>query len=233
MSKCLDGPAPDDLGEARDADAHQLAPRALLRLLPPQLGVADLVHAPSAARRAVVAAVVLPAERRLVGKLLRLDEVLDPELGRIHLQLVRHDVHHALDGVHGLGHAERAAVGDAARRLVGVDPVDLDVGRLQIVGAGADVEEPGRELRRVGRRVGVAVVGEGLDAQRGERAVLRRGQLGGDVVVAGERVGLQILHAVLDPLHRLPGEHRRGHRDDVAGVDRHLAAEAPADVRAR
>src|SRR5256886_12741957 len=27
-----------------------------------------------------------------------------------------HQVHHALDRVHGLGHAERAAIGDAARR---------------------------------------------------------------------------------------------------------------------
>ena len=143
---------------------------------------------------------------------------------------MRHDVDHALDRVHGLGHAERAAVGDAARRLVGVDAVDLDVRGLEVVGAGADVEEPGRELRRIGGGVGVAVIGEGLDAERGERAVLLRRQLGGDVVVAGEGVGLQVLHAILDPLDRLAGQDRGGHRDDVAGIDRHLAAEAAADV---
>ncbi len=220
----------DDLGEARDADAHQLAARALLGLLVPQLGVADRVHGLVQGAR-VVAAVVLPAERRLVRELLRLDEVLHAELGGIHAELVGHDVGHALDRVHGLGHAERAAIGDAARRLVGVDAVDLDVRGLQIVGAGADVEEPGGKLRGVRGRVGVAVVGEGLDAQRGERAVLLGGQFGGDVVVARERVGLQILHAVLDPLDRLAGEHRGGDRDHVARVDRHLAAEAAADVR--
>ncbi len=58
-----------------------------------------------------------------------------------------------------------------------------------------------------------------------------RRQLGRDVVVARERVGLEVLHPVLDPLHRLAGEHRGGDRDHVAGVHRHLAAEAAADVR--
>jgi len=67
----------DDLGEARDADAHQLPSLALLRLLAPQIGVADRVHGLVQGAR-IVAAVVLPAERRLVGELLRLDEVLHP-----------------------------------------------------------------------------------------------------------------------------------------------------------
>ena len=220
----------DDLGEARDADAHELALGALLDLLPPQAGVVDHVHG-LLQRAPIVPAVVLPAQRRLVGELLGLDEVLHPELGRVDLQLMRHEVDHALDRVHGLGHAERAAVGDAARRLVRVGAVHLDVGGLEVVGAGADVEEPGRELRRVGGGVGVAVVGQRLDSERGERAVLARRQLGGDVVVAGEGIRLEVLHAVLDPLHRLAGEHRGGHRDDVARIDRHLAAEAAADVR--
>src|SRR5207247_4224316 len=69
---------------------------------------------------------------------------------------------------------------------------DLHVRRLQIVRAGADVEQPGGKLRRVGGGVGVAVVGQRLDAQRGQRAVLLRRQLGRDVVVARERVGLQV-----------------------------------------
>ena len=163
-----------DLGEARDADAHQLSSLTLLGLLAPQIGVADRVHG-LAQGACVVAAVVLPAERRLVGELLRLDEVLHAELGGIHAELVGHDVHHALDRVHGLGHAEGAAVGDAARRLVGVGSVHLDVRGLQIVGPGADVEEPRRELGGVRGRVGVAVVGQRLDPQRGERAVLLGG----------------------------------------------------------
>jgi hypothetical protein len=67
--------------------------------------------------------------------------------------------------VDGLGHPERAAVGDAAGRLVRVDPVDLDEGVGEVVRAGDDVEEAGRELRGVGRGVGVAVVGDRADLE--------------------------------------------------------------------
>src|SRR5439155_11882850 len=70
----LGRPVADDLGEARDPDAHELAAPALVRLLASQLRVADALHG-LAERPRVVAAVVLPAERRLVRELLRLDEV--------------------------------------------------------------------------------------------------------------------------------------------------------------
>ena len=76
----------DDLSEGGDADAHQLAAGALLGLLAAQLGVADLVHR-LLERGGIVAAVVFPAGGGLVGELLRLDEVLHAELGRVHVQL--------------------------------------------------------------------------------------------------------------------------------------------------
>ena len=81
---------------------------------------------------------------------------------------MRHDIHHALDGMHGLGHPEGAAVGNTARRLVGIDPVDLDMGRLEVVGASADVEQAGGKFGGIGRRIGVAVIGERFNAQRRE-----------------------------------------------------------------
>ena len=162
---------PDDLSKARNADAHQLAPLPLFGLFPSQLGVADLVHG-EIEGRPIVAAVVFPAERGVVGKMLGLDEILHAELGRIHLQLVRHDIHHALDGMHGFGDPEGAAVGNAARRLVGVDAVDLDMGRVKVIGAGADVEQAGGKFGGVRRRIGIAVIGERFNAQRRERAVL-------------------------------------------------------------
>src|SRR5262249_19025202 len=106
-------PGTDDLGEARNADAHQFAPGALLRLLLAQAGVVDqLNRLPE--RRRVVAAVVLPAERRAVRELLLWDEVLHAQVDRIHLQLLRQAVGDALDGVDRLGDAEGAAIGDAA-----------------------------------------------------------------------------------------------------------------------
>src|SRR5262249_44869624 len=52
-------PRTDDLGEARNADPHQLAALALLGLLLPELGVSDLVHR-LLQRAGIVAAVVLP-----------------------------------------------------------------------------------------------------------------------------------------------------------------------------
>src|SRR5581483_6190802 len=94
----------------------------------------------------VVAAVVLPAERRRVGELLRLDEVLEAQLGRVDPQLVRQPVHHPLDGMDRLGDTERAAIGDAARRLVGINAVHLYMGGWDLVRASADGEQAGREL---------------------------------------------------------------------------------------
>jgi len=61
-------------------------------------------------------------------------------------------------------------------------------------------------------------------------AVALRGQLGVDVVVAGEAVGLQVFGAVLDPLDRQAGLDGGDAGDDVAGIDGYLAAEAAADV---
>src|SRR3972149_4823697 len=129
-----------------------------------------------------------------------------------------------------LSAAERAAVGDAAGRLVGVDAVDLDERIGEVVGAGDDVEQAGRELRGVRRRVGVAVVGDGLDLEAGDAAFLRGAQLGVDVVVAGERVRLEVLRAILDPLDGLSGGEAGHHGQDVARIDRHPAPQAAADV---
>ena len=112
-------PGAHDLGEAADANAHELAAGPLLGLLSPELRVADEVHR-LAQRRAVVAGVVLPAGRRGVRELLGGDEVPEPEFGRILAALVGGDVDEPLDCVDRLGHAERTAVGDAAGRLVRV-----------------------------------------------------------------------------------------------------------------
>ena len=225
----LRGPGADDFGEARDADAHQLAPLPLLGLLLPEIGIPDLLHRLLQGRR-IIAAVVLPAERRTVRELLRRDEVLEPQVGRVHLELLRQHVDHALDRVGRFGDAERAAIGDAAGRLVGVHAVDFGERVLEVVGAGADGEQARRKLRWVGRGVRVPVIGQRLDPEAGHRPVLLRRELGRHVIVAGERVGLQVLHPVLDPLDRLADDHRRGDGNHVARIDRNLAAESAADV---
>ena len=223
------GASTDDLGEGADADAHELAPGALLGLLLAQAVVVDHLHRPPQRGR-VVARVVVPARGGVVGELLGLDEVLLAQLGGVHADVVGVDVDHALDGVHRLGDPERAAIRHATGRLVGVDAVDLHERILEVVRPRDDVEQASREARRVGRRVGVAVVGDGLHLEGRELAVLRARQLRVDVVVTGERVGLEVLRAVLDPLDRLAHGEAGHDGQDVARIDRHLAAEAAADV---
>ena len=100
------------------------------------------------------------SSRRIVGKLLALDEILDAEVDRIEPQLLRHDVHRPFDRIGDFGDAERAAIGDAAWRLVGVNAVDRKVSDREVVGAGDDVGKAGRPFRRIGAGVEGAVVGE-------------------------------------------------------------------------
>ena len=98
----------------------------------PQLVVAGHLHG-QLQRPRVVPGVVLPPGRRGVRELLGPQQVLHPQLGRVHAQLGGEHVDHPLDQVHRLGDPERAGVRDPARRLVGVHPCHLAVRRLQVV----------------------------------------------------------------------------------------------------
>ena len=225
----LRGPAPDRLGEERHPDAHQLAALALLLLLGAQRVVADHVHG-LAHGRLVVARVVHPAGLGLVRKLVRLQQVLQPQLRRVHLQLERQAVHQPLDEVHRLGDAERTRVGDAAGRLVRVHRGHVAVGGLDVVAAGEHAEEAGRVLHRRGRAVEGAVVGEHVGPDRQDLAVVGGGDLADHDVVAGEAGAGEVLAAVLHPLDRLAEQQRADDRAHVARVDRHLVAEPAADI---
>ena len=73
----------DCLGEEGEADAHELAARALLGLLPAQIVVAGHVQG-ELQRTRVVAGVVLPAGRASGRELLGPQQVLHAQLGRVH-----------------------------------------------------------------------------------------------------------------------------------------------------
>ena len=234
MSIVLPRPGADGLGEERDTDPHQALPGlsgalALLGLLAAEVVVPRdpqrLAH-----RGLVVAGVVDPAGAARVRELLGTQEVLQPQRDRIDAQLVGEQVDQPLDEVDRLRDPERAGVGDAAGRLVGVHRGHRAVRRLEVVAAGEDAEEAAGELHRRRGAVEGAVVGQDVAAHREDPAVPRRGDLALHDVVAGEAAGGEVLGAVLGPLHRPAGDHRADDGAHVARVDRDLVAEAAADV---
>ena len=178
----------------------------------------------------VIAAVVFPTSRRLVGELVWLDEVVHTVLGRVDAQLVSHHVRHALDHLHGLSHAEGTAVGNSSWWLVGVHRVKTNMGGLQIVRAGADAEQSGRELGRIGRGVGGAMIGQSKDAQADDFAAGVGSQFRLEMIIAGEAVSLKVFAAILNPLDWF-AQQQAGHgADDVPGIYRDFAAKPAADI---
>ena len=158
------------------------------------------------------------------------DEVHPAELGLVHAEVVGGGLHHALLEEHRLGDPERAAVGDAAGRLVRVHAPRGQVRGGDVVAGERRVHEADLELARL--RVGEerAVVGVGVHPDAEDLAVLAQRQLAVQVDVAAEAGGDEVAALVLDPLHRALEQDRREDRHHVAGIDRHLVAEAAAEV---
>src|SRR5579859_813754 len=132
--------------------------------------------------------------------------------------------------MHRFCDTEGAAIGDTTRRLIRKDAIYLNVRRAKLIRAGNDAEEASGELRGVSRCVKGAVIGERLHPKRLHRAVARCGQLSGDVIVACEAIGLQILRAILDPFDGQPGLDGRDRGDDIAGIHGYLAAESTSNI---
>ena len=116
----------DTFGEERQADAHQRlagvaggAPFASGLLLGAQLVVAGDAHRLHAASARSCPSRT-PTRWAWCTGTARAQQVLQPQLRRVDLQLVGQAVDHPLDQVHRLGDPERAGVRHTARRLVGV-----------------------------------------------------------------------------------------------------------------
>ena len=159
------------------------------------------------------------------------DEVHPPELGLVHAQVVGRGLDHPLLEEHRLGDAERAPVGDPARRLVAVGPARRQVRDRDVVGGEGRVHQADLELARLGVGEERAVVGVGVHPDGEDLAVPAQRHLAVEVDVPGEPGGDQVAGLVLDPLDRPLQQDRGQDRADVPGVDRHLVAEAAADVR--
>ena len=210
------------LDVGREAHAEELAAALGLGLLGGEVLVAGgregLVHG-----RLVVAGVdrdLGAARRRVeagrirVRELVGLDEVAAADLGAVHADLGREQVHRPLDDVGRLGPAGAAVRVD--ERGVRVDAGDLGVDVRDLVAARQDAGvERGRDAWADGREA-AAEVGQGLHPKAGDLAVLLAGDLEVRDVVAAVDRALVVLAPALDPLDRpsadgLAGEHRQGH----------------------
>ena len=178
-------------------------------------------------RLLVARLVVHEADRRGVGEFV--DQVAAADIDRVdaegggrlvHQAFEREGDHrprHAAIGRHGAGVGEHAA-------------------RAALIGA--EIVRP-RQLRHGHQRLDAAGGREtGIGADIGDHVGLERDQLGVLVEGAGERDGLvaavkggdQVLAPVLGPGHRTLELARQPHQHDVFGRERHLLAEAAADV---
>jgi hypothetical protein len=219
-------PEAADLEVRRDADAEQLALLPRLLLLGAELLVADDLER-LGERLLVVAAVEHQAGRRRVGELLLLDEVLPPDLDRVHAELGRDLVHHPLGDERGLG-AARAAVG-VGRHLVREDADLLEAEVRDLVAAVHQHPAEARDHRREELVVG-AEVDEELGPHRGDRAVLLDRCLDVLDLTAAVRRRREVLASGLRPLDRFAELHRDPGNQDLLAIDVELRAEAAADL---
>jgi hypothetical protein len=93
------------------------------------------------------------------------------------------------------------------------------------------VHQADLELARLSVGEERAVVRRGVHPDTEDLAVSTQRQLTVEVDVATEAGRDQVARLVLDPLHRDLEQDRGEDRHDVTGIDRHLVAEAAAEVR--
>ena len=170
--------------------------------------------------------VVGEGEPGLVGHRVRRDRILPAQHRRIDAELVGGDVDHALDDIGRLGTAV-AAIG-AHRIGVGQHRRHVHVHRRRLVDARerAEIAHEGLPADLQER----ADIGDEVDAQSQEMAVIVERELGFGDVVACLAVREERLRARADPFHRPAGDLGRPQHQRRLVVDRALHPERAADV---
>ena len=215
-----------DLDVRGEAEPAVDALLAQLRLLAPERLDVDVLEQ-LGERGLVVAGVVDHPVRQRGREPVRGDEVLAPQVERVHVQLARELIDQRLDHVDALGPARTP---DRVRReLVREHPDDvaLDVGDL--VAAGDHARREGRDDRALDQVVAAAVLDD-LGVDDGERAVTLGSELGVRDVVAPVVGGQHLVRARRDPLDRPVELARDEAGEHLLAVDLQLGAEAAADL---
>ena len=213
---------------AVEAKPAELAARRAFRLAGGEaFDVGDLdqlVH-----RAVIIAGVIGHRDRRLIGELVRPDEVAPADLDRVDPHLPRRLVDDPLQLERGLRPA-RAAIGVHGNR-VGEDRLDVGVDQRRLVIARQKrAMQPGRHRRREGGKIR-AHIRQRLAAQRQEPAVRVEPELDLRHMVAAMGVGDEGLRPVRGPLDRHAEFLRREGRQRLFGVMEDLRAEPAAHVR--
>ena len=188
-----------DLDPGRKTDSEIPAVLPPLGLLAAQLVVAGNLER-LVERPVVVARVVDEAE--VVGEWKLRGEVLAPDLGRVHADLVGDEVDRPLDEVRRLRSA-RTAIG-IGRGLVGEDS---DGPRGDML---PPVRAAGEQARDCLKRSEHPLIGAQVDVlrdvERHQRAVLLRAHLDVEDLAAAVGRGDEVLRPALDPFDRVAGE---------------------------
>jgi len=175
-----------------------------------------------------IAAVIFDHDRRLIGIRLLGDHVAAADLGFVDAQIARGDVDQPLQH-EGRLRPPGAAIG-IDRYRVGEDHLHFAIDRGRQINAGEQRSvEIGRDVGTEGRNV-AADIGERIDPQPEELAVLIERKLGFGHVVAALCVGDKAFAPLADPFDR-PADFRAGPGDDrFFGIVELLHAEAAAHV---
>ena len=210
----------------RESDADLLRVAALASRFLVGLDLVEIEPFEQLVERGVVVAAVDRQARGEGGRELG-DEVPAPQLDPVDPELLREQVHRPLEHVGRLGPAG-AAIG-IGRGRVREHARERDAVVRDRVRACVDPRTEQRDAGRDELEVGPHR-GRHVRPDRGDLAVLRRGELErGDEVPAVNR-GEGVLRALLDPLHRRAEPARERDGQELLRVDVELRAEAAADV---
>ena len=175
----------------------------------------------------VVARIKQGAGDGFVGKLVGPDQVPAQQLQRVHCQLRRNLLHHALHREVKLRAAEAAH--GAGRALVGHHDMVGDLQIADVIAVGGDAVHPVEGRRHGCAQIGAVVVPVG-EPQGGDLAGLGVGRLDlGDAVGRGAG-GAQMLQSILNPLDRPLGPAGQNAKHNDVRKNGQLAAEAAAGV---
>ena len=153
-------------------------------------------------RRVIIAAVVFPSQCGLIGKLVFLYEIDTTQFRGIHVQFDRKNFDHPFYEIGGFRDAEGTAIRHTARRLIGIDAVNCQIGCRNVVRACADVHKAGGKFGWISTGVKTTMISCRMTPKPSNFTLFRCRDFALHPIITCKSCGHQIVHPVFDPLHR-------------------------------